>query len=144
MYRCESWTIKNTEHQTTDAFELWCWRRLLRVLGTARRSNQSILNKINPEYSLEGPMLKLNLQYIGHLMRRAKTLEKTLMLERLRARGEGGNRGWHSWMISLTPWTWVWGSSRRWNRTEKPGLLQSMGPQKVGHNLATEQQNKVA
>ena len=80
MYGCESWTIKKAECQRTDAFELWCWRRLLKVPWTARRSNQSILKEINPEYSLEGLMLKLKLQYFGHLMQRAVSLEKTLML----------------------------------------------------------------
>ena len=81
MYQCESWTIKKTESQKIDAFELWYWRRLLRVTWTARRSNQSILKEINPEYSLEGLMLKLKLQYFGHLMQRTNSLEKTLMLE---------------------------------------------------------------
>ena len=91
MYRCESSTIKKTEHRRTDAFELWCWRRLLRVLWTARRANQSILKEISSEYSLEGLMLKL--QYFGHLMQRADSLEKTLMLGRLQAGGEGDDRG---------------------------------------------------
>ena len=81
MYGCESWTIKKTEHQRTDAFKLQCWRRLLRVPWTARKSNQSILKEISPEYSLEGLMLKLRLQYFGHLMQRVDSLEKTLMLE---------------------------------------------------------------
>ena len=90
MYGCESWTIKKAEHQRTDAFELWCWRRLLRVPWTARRSHQSILKEITPEYSLEGQMLKLKPQYCGHLMRRADSCEKTLMLGKI----EGGdNRG---------------------------------------------------
>ena len=88
MYGCESWTIKKAEHQRIDAFELWYWRRLLRVPWTARRSNQSILKEINPEYSLEGLMLKLKLQYSGHLMRRTESLEKTLMLGKM----EGGKR----------------------------------------------------
>ena len=88
MYGCESWTIKNTEHRRTDAFELWYWRRLLRVPWTAKRSNQSVLKAINPEYSLEGLMLKLKLQYFGHLMRRTDSLEKTLMLGKI----EGGRR----------------------------------------------------
>ena len=92
MYGCESWIIKKAECQRIDAFELWCWRRLLRVPWTARRSNKSIL-KINPEYSLEGLMLKVKLQYFGHLMRRADSLEKTLMLERMKAGGEGDDRG---------------------------------------------------
>ena len=83
MYGCESWTIKKAEHQRTDAFELWCWRSLLRILWTTRRSNQSILKEISPEYSLEGLMLKLKLQYSGHLMRRTDSLEKTLMLRKI-------------------------------------------------------------
>ena len=83
MYGCESWTIKKAEHRRIDAFELWCWRRLSRVTWTARRSNQPILKEINPEYSLEGLMLKLKLQYFGHLMRRADSLEKTLMLGKI-------------------------------------------------------------
>ena len=93
MYGCESWTVKKDEHQRIDAFELWCWRRLLRVPWTARRSNQSILKEISPGCSLEGLMLKLKFQYFVYLMRRANSLEKTLMLEKLRAGGEGGNRG---------------------------------------------------
>ena len=86
MDGCESWTIKKAEHQRTDAFELWCWRRLLRVLCTARRSNQSILKEISPEYSLEGLMLKLKLQYFGQLMRRTDSLEKTPMLRKIEGR----------------------------------------------------------
>ena len=88
MYGCESWTVKKAECRRIDAFELWCWRRLLRVPGAARRSNQSILKEINPEYSLEGLMLKLKLQYFGHVMRRTNSLEKTLMLGKI----EGGRR----------------------------------------------------
>ena len=88
MYGCESWTIKKAEYQRIDAFELWCWRRLLRVPWTARRSNQSILKEISPEHSLEGLMLKLKLQYVGHLMQRTDSLEKTLMLGNI----EGGRR----------------------------------------------------
>ena len=88
MYGCESWTIKKTEHQRMGAFELWCWRRLLRVPWTARRSNQSILKEISPEYSLEGLILKLKLQYFGYLMRRANSLEKTVMLGKI----QGGRR----------------------------------------------------
>ena len=89
-YGCESWTIKKTECQRIDAFELWCWRRLLRVLWTARRSNQSIIKETNPEYSLEGLMLKLKLRYFGHLMRRANSLEKTLMLRKIEGRKRKG------------------------------------------------------
>ena len=100
MYGCESWTTKKAEHQRIDAFELWCWRRLLRVPWTTRRSNQSILKQISHEYSLEGLMLKLKLQYFGHLMWRADSLEKTLML----GKTEGGRRGWQRlrWLDGIT------------------------------------------
>ena len=138
MYGCESWTVKKAEHRRIDAFELWCWRRLVRVPWPARWSNQSILKEISPEYSLEGLMQKLKLQYLGHLMQRADSLEKTLMLERERARGEGGNRVRDGWMSSLTQWTWVWGNSRSWWWTGRPGVLQSMGLQRVGHDWVTE------
>ena len=89
MYGCESWTLKKAEHQRIDAFELWCWRRLWRVSWTARRSNKSILKEISPEYSLEGLMLKLKLQYFGHLMPRADSFEKTLMLGKIEGRRRG-------------------------------------------------------
>ena len=92
MYGCESWTIKEAEHQRVDAFQLWCWRRLLRVPWTARRSNQSILKEISPEYSLEGLMLKLKLQYFGHLMPRTDSLEKTLMLGKIEGRRRTGQQ----------------------------------------------------
>ena len=102
MYECESWTIKKAERQRIDAFDLWCWRRFLRVPWTARRSNQSTLKEISPEYSLEGLMLKLEL--FGHLMWRADSLEKTLMMEKIDGRKdwEGDNRGWDGWMASPT------------------------------------------
>ena len=93
MYGYESWTIKKAEHRRIDAFELWCWRRLLRVPWTAKRSTQSILKEINPEYSLEGLMLKLKLQHFGHLMQRVDSLEKTLMLEKIEVRRRRGHRG---------------------------------------------------
>ena len=101
MYECESWTIKKAEHRRTDAFELWCWWRLLRVPWTARRSNQSILKEISPEYSLERLMLKLKLQYFGHLMRRADSLEKTLMMRKIEGRRR---RGWQRmrWLEGIT------------------------------------------
>ena len=102
MYECESWTIKKAECWRTDAFELWCWRRLLRVSWAARRSNQSILKEISPEYSLEGLMLKLKLQYFGHLMRRTDSLERPWCREGLKAGREGDNRGWDGWMVLLT------------------------------------------
>ena len=111
MYGYESWTIKKAVHWWIDAFELWCWRRLLRVPWTARRSNQSILKEISPEYSLEGLMLKLNLQYFGHLMGRTDSLKRPWCWEGLGARGEGDDRGWDGWMASLTQWAWVWVNS---------------------------------
>ena len=108
MYGCESWTVKKAERRRIDAFELWCWRRLLGVPWTARRSNQFVLKEISPGISLEGMMLKLKLQYFGHLMWRVDSLEKTLMLGGgLGAGGEGDERGWDGWMASLTRWTWV-------------------------------------
>ena len=105
MYGCESWTVKKADRRRIDAFELWCWRRLLRVPWTERRSNQSILKEINPEYSLEGLMLKLKLQHFGHLMQRTDSLEKTLMLRKIEVRGEGDNREQDGWMASLIQWT---------------------------------------
>ena len=101
MYRCESWTVKKAEHQRTDAVELWCWRKLLRVPWTARRSNQSILKEISPEYSLEGLMLKLKLQYFGHLMRRTSSLEKTLMLGKIEGRRRRGRQRMR-WLDGIT------------------------------------------
>ena len=138
---CDSWTIKKAEPRRIDAFELWCWRRLLRVPWTVRRSNQSIQKEISPEYSLEGLMLKLKLQYFGHLMQRTDSLEKILILERLKAGGEGDNRGWDGWMASPTQWVWVGSGSWWW--TGKPGMLQSMGSQRVSHNWVTELNLKV-
>ena len=126
MYGCESWAIKKAECQNIDAFELWCWRRLLSPLD-CKEINQSILKGISPENSLEGPMLKLKLQYFGHLMWRTDSLEKTLMLGKVEGGGEGDDRGWGGWMASLTQWTWVWAIFGRWWRTGKPGILQSMG-----------------
>ena len=126
------------ECQIIDTFELWCWRRPLRITWTTRRSNPSILKKISPEYSLEGLMLKLKLQYFGHLMQRADWLEKTWCWERLKAGGEGDERGWDVWMASPTQWTWVWTSSRSWWWTGRPGVLQPRRLQRVGKYWATE------
>ena len=137
LYGCESWTKKKAECQRIDAFELWCWRRLLKVPWTTMRSNQSILKEISPKYSLEGLMLKLKLQSFGHLMRRTDSLEKTPMLGRLKAGGEEKDRGWDLWMVSPTRWTWVWVSSGSWRWTGKLCVLQSMGLQCVRHNWAT-------
>ena len=138
MYGCESWTIKKAEHWRIDAFKLWCWRRLLRVSWIARRSNQSILKEISPECPLEGLTLKLKLQYFGHLMQRADLFEMTLMLGKSEGRRRRDDRGWDGWMASLTQWTWVWVNSWSWWWTEKPGVLQFMGSQRVGHEWATE------
>ena len=139
MYGCESWTIKKAERRI-DAFELWCWRRLLRVPWTARRSNQFILKEISPGCSLEGLMLKLKLQYFGHLMQKADSIEKTLILGKIeeRRRGEEDDRGWDGWMASLTQWTWVWVDSGSWWWTGRPGALQFMGSQRVGYKWVTE------
>ena len=136
MYGCENWTIKKAECQRIDAFELWCWRRLLRVPWTATWSNQSILKEISPEYSLEGLMLKVKCQYFGLLMWRTDSFEKTLMLGKIEGRRR---RGWDGMVASPTQWTWVWTSSRTWWKTGKPGMLQSMGSQRVGHDWMTEQ-----
>ena len=123
-YGCESWTIKKAESQRIDAFELWCWRRLLKVPCTARRSSQSILKEINPEYSLAGLMLKLKLQYFSQLMWRTDSLEKTLRCwKRLKAGGEGDDRGWYGWMASLTQRIWIWVNSRSWWWTGRPVVL---------------------
>ena len=111
------WTIKKAESWIIDAFELWCWRRLLRVPWTARRSNQSVLKEINPQYSLEGLILNLKLQYFGHLMQRADSLEKTLMLGKIEGRRRRGRQRMDV--------------SGRWWRTGKPGVLQSMGSQRI-------------
>ena len=124
-YGCESWTIKKSECWRIDAFELWCWRRLLKVPWTARRSNQSILKEISPECSLEGLMLKLKLQCYGHLM--LTHWKRPWCWERLKAGGEGDDGGWDGWMASLTQWTWVWVNSESWWWTGRPGTLQFMG-----------------
>ena len=134
MYGWESWTIK----RAVDAFELWHWRRLLRVPWTARRSSQSILKEISPEYSLEGLILKLKLQYFGHLMQRTDSLEQTLMLGKIES-GRKRGRQRMRWLDAITPrWTSVWVSSRSWWWTGKPGVLQSMGSQRVGRDWMTE------
>ena len=107
MYGCESWIIKKAEHWRIDAFELWCWRRLLRVPWAARRSNRSNLNKISPKYLLEGLLLTWKLQYFDHLMQRTDSLERPWWWERLKTGGNGDDRGWDGWMTSPTQWTWV-------------------------------------
>ena len=131
MYGCESWTIKNAEHQRTDAFELWCLRRLLRVPWTARRSNKSILKEISPEYLLEGLMLKLKFQNCGHLIWRADSLVNILMLGKIEGRRRRGQQRMRWLVTSPTKWTWVWASSGRWWWAGKPRVLQSLGLQSV-------------
>ena len=137
MYGCERWTIKKADCQRIDAFELWCWRRLLRVPWTARRSNQSIL-QMSPEYSLETLLLKLKLQIFGHLMWSADSLEKSLMLGKSEGRRRRGRQRMDGWMASPTLWKWVWASSGICWWTGKPGVLQSMGLSTVRHDWAIE------
>ena len=122
----EGWASKNW------CFRIMCWRQLVRVPWTARRSNQSLLKEISPEYSMD--RLKLKLQYFGHLMWRADSLEKTLMLGKMEGKRRRYDRGWGGWMASPTQWTWVWANSRRQWRTGEPGVLQPMELQRVGHN----------
>ena len=143
IYGCESWTIKKAERRRTDAFELWYRRRLLRVSWTARRSNQSILKEMNPEYSLE-VLFFFNIHWswnsntLATWCEELTHLKRSWFWERLKPGGEGDNRGWDCWMASLTWWTWVWLSSRSWWWTGKPGMLQSMGSQRVGYDWVTE------
>ena len=138
MYGCESWTVKKAEHRRIAAFELWCWRRLLRVPWAARISNQSILKEISPGCSLEGLMLKQTLQYFGHLMQRVDWLEEILMLGGIGGRRRRGRQGWDGWMASSTQWMWVWVNSRSWWWTGRPGMLWFMGSQRVGQDWVTE------
>ena len=127
MYGCKSWTTKKAERQRIDAFELWCWRRLLRVPWTARRSNQSILKEISPEYSLEGLMLKLKSNTLATWCEELTHWKRPWCWERLKAGGEEDDRGWDRWMASVTQRTRVWASSSGWWWTGKPGMLQLMG-----------------
>ena len=145
VYGCESWTMKKSECWRINAFKLWSWRRPLRVPWivypvpwTARRSNQSILKDINPEYSFEELRLKLKLRYYDHLMARADSLEQTLMLGKIEGRSRRGwqRMRWLDGITNLRTWVWVSSKSRWW--TGKPGVLQSMGPQRVRHDWATE------
>ena len=133
MYRYGSWTIRKAECRRIDDFEVWCWRRLLRVPWTARRSNQSILKEINPKYSLKGLILKL-IQYFGHWM------QSPWCWERLKAGGEGDDRGWDGWMASLTQWTWAW--ANLWEMVDGQGNLVCCSPwgRKVRQDWVTEQQ----
>ena len=139
MYGYESWTVKKAERWRIDVLncgvgeDSWEW-----IPWTSRRSNQCILKEISPGCSLEELMLKLKLQYFGHLMRRVDSLEKTLMLGGMGAGGEADDRAWDGWMASLTRWTWFWVKSGSWWWTRRPDVLQFMGSQRVGHDWATE------
>ena len=138
MNECESCTIKKAECRRIDALGLWCWRRLLRVPWTARRSSLSILKEISTEFSLEGLMLNLKLKHFGHLMWRTDSFEKSLRLGKIKVGGEGDDRGWDSWMASLNQFTWVWVNSGCWWWTGKPGVLQSMGSQRIEPDWLTK------
>ena len=138
MYGYENWTVKKAEHWRIDAFELWCWRRLLRVSWTARRSNQSILKQISPGCSLEGLMLKLNSNTLATSCKELTHWKRPWCWEGLGAGGEGADRGWDGWMASPTRWTCVRVNFRSWWWTGRPGLLWFMGSQRVRHDWATE------
>ena len=138
MYGCESWAVKKAGRQRIDAFELWCWRRLLRVPWTARRSNQSILKEISHRCSLEGLMLKLKSNTLATSCEELTHWERSWCWEGLGAGGERDNRGWDGWVASLTRWTWVWVNSGSWWWTGRPGVQWFMGSQRVGHDWATE------
>ena len=138
MYECESWIIKKAERWRIDAFEVWCWRRLLRVPWTARSSNQSILKEISPGCSLEGLMLKLKLQFLATSCEELTHWKRPWCCEGLGAGGEGDDRGWDGWMASPTRWTWVWVNSWSLRWTGRPGVLRFMGSQRVRHDWATE------
>ena len=138
-YGCESWTIKNAEHWRIDAFELWCWRRLLRVPWTARRFNQSILKEISPGSDhWKDWCWSWNSNTLSTWCEELTPLKKPWCWEILKAGREGDNRGWGDWVASPTQWTWVWVDSRSWWWTGRPGMLWFMGSQRVGHDWATE------
>ena len=139
IYGCESWTVKKVDSQKIGAFKLWCWKRLLRVPWTARRSNQSILKEINPEYSLEGLCWSWNSSNLV-ICEQLTHWRSPWCWERLRAGGEEGVRGWDVWMASLMQWTWTSANFRRWWGTGRPGVLQSTGSQRAGHDWVTQQQ----
>ena len=136
MYGCESWTIKKVERWRIDAFDLWCWRRLLRVPRTARRSTQTILKEISPKYSLE-ELIDAETNTLPTCCKKLTHFKKPWCWERLKAGGEGDDRGWDGWMASPTRWTWVWITSRSWWWTGRSGVLASMGSQRVWHDWVT-------
>ena len=140
MHNCESWTIKKAERQAIYVFKLWHWRGFLRVPWTARRSNQSVLSEINPEYSMEVLMLKLKLQYFGHLMWTTDSSEKSLMLGKSFCRQEKrASEDEFPWMTSPMQWTWTWANFQRQWRTERPAVLHSIWLQRVRHDWVTKQ-----
>ena len=136
MYGCESWTVKKAERKRIDAFELRCWRRLLRVPWTASKSNRSILKEISPGCSLEGMMLKLKLQSLATSCEELTHWNRLWCWEGLGTGGEGDDRGWDGWIASPTLWTWVWVNSGSWWWTGKPGVLWFMGSQRIGHDFS--------
>ena len=138
MYECESWTIKKAEHWRTVSFELWCWRRLLRVPWTARRSNQSILKEISPVIHWKDWCWSWSSNTLATWCKELTYWKRSWCWKGLKAGGEGADRGWDGWMASPTWWTWVWASSRSWWWTGRPGMLQFMGSQRLGHNWETE------
>ena len=138
MYGWETWTIKKAEPQRIDAFELWCWRRLLRVPWTARKSNQSILKEISLGVHWKDWRWSWNSNTLATWWEELTHWKRPWCWERLRAGGEGDDRGWDGWMASPTPWTWVWVDSGSWWWTGRPGVLQFMGSQRIGHDWATE------
>ena len=141
LLRHQSWIIKKAKPWRIDAFELWCWRRLLRIPLTERRSTQSILKEISAEYSLEGLTLKLKLQYFGHLMQISDSFERHWCWERLKAGGEGDDRGWDDWMASPTQSTWGWASSESWWWTGTLGQLVWCSPWGCRESNTTERLN---
>ena len=143
MYGCESWTIKKAECQRIDAFELWCWRTLLRVPWTARRSNQSILKEISLNIHWKDWCWSWNSNTLATWCEEPTHWKRPWCWERLKAGGEGDDTGWDGWMASPTQWTWVWVSSESWWWTGKPGVLQSMGSQRVGLDWNTMAHQKL-
>ena len=138
MYGCESWTVKKAECRRIEAFELWCWRRLSRVHLTARSSNQSILKEINPDILWRNWYWSWSSNTLATWCEELTHLKRPWCWERLKVGGEGDDRGWDDWMASLIQWTWVWVNSGSWWWTEGPGVLQSMGSQRVRHDWVTE------
>ena len=138
MYGCESWYIKKAEHWRIDAFELWHWRGVLRVPWTARRSNQSIVKEITPDIHWKDECWSWNSNTLATRCKELTHWKRPWCWERLKVGGEGDDRGWDGWMASPTWWTWIWASSRSWWWTGRPGVLQSMGSQWLGHDWVTE------